>query len=216
MSGTPEDAGARPDEAPGAKAVADYLRRHPDFLTDHPDLIAVLTPPSHHQGEGVVDLQRFMLESLREELGSLRSREERLLDAAEERGASQYRVQEAALAILEARSFEHLIRTINERIADLLGIASVRLCVESARGVFHCERDLREHHCIEYSSETLSDYNTQMKHFSALELLELAIRLTPYAVVGKSRFASECDMLYDVALEDRSLLHCMLCGRLSV
>ena len=83
-------------------------------------MIATLTPPSHHQHEGVVDLQRFMLESMREELRSLQSRENRLLEAAEERDVSQSRVQEAALAILEARSFEHLIRTVNERIAQLL------------------------------------------------------------------------------------------------
>ncbi len=135
MSGTPEDANARPVEAPGPEAVAEYLRRHPDFLVDHPDLIAALTPPTHHQGEGVVDLQRFMLESLRKELGSLQSREKRLLDAAEKRDASQSRVQEAALAILEARSFEHLIRTINERIAQLLDVASVRLCVETSESI---------------------------------------------------------------------------------
>ncbi len=135
MSGTPEDAGARPDEAPGPEAVAEYLRRHPDFLVDHPDLIAALTPPTQHQGEGVVDLQHFMLESLRKELGSLQSRENRLLNAAEERDASQFRVQEAALAILEARSFEHLIRTVNERIAQLFDVASVRLCVETSESI---------------------------------------------------------------------------------
>ncbi len=135
MSGTPEDANARPDEAPGPEAVAAYLRRHPDFLVDHPHLIAALTPPTHHQGEGVVDLQRFMLESMREELASLQSREKRLLDAAEKRDASQSRVQDAALAILEARSFEHLIRTVNERIAQLLDVASVRLCVETSESI---------------------------------------------------------------------------------
>ncbi len=135
MSGSPEDLDARPDEAPGAEAVAAYLRRHPDFLVDHPNLIAALTPPSHHQGEGVVDLQRFMLETMRDELRSLQSRENHLLDAAEERDVSQSRVQEAALAILEARSFEHLIRTINERIAQLLDVASVRLCVETSESI---------------------------------------------------------------------------------
>ena len=135
MSGTPKDASARPDEALGPEAVAEYLRRHPDFLVDHPNLFAALTPPTHHQGEGVVDLQRFMLESMREELRSLQSRENRLLDAAEERDASQSRVQEAALAILEARSFEHLIRTVNERIAQLLALASVRLCVETSESI---------------------------------------------------------------------------------
>ena len=131
MSGTPEDAGARPDEAPAPEAVAEYLRRHPEFLIDRPDLIAVLTPPTYHQGEGVVDLQRFMLESLRAELEALKSREDRLLDAAEQRDVSQSRVQEAALALLQARTFEHLIRMVNERVAELLRLASVRLCVES-------------------------------------------------------------------------------------
>lgn len=131
MPGTPKDAGARRDETPGPEAVAEYLRHHPEFLIDHPDLIAVLTPPTYHQGEGVVDLQRFMLESLRTELEALRSREDGLLNAAEQRDASQSRVQEAALALLRARSFEHLIRIVNERVAELLLVASVRLCVES-------------------------------------------------------------------------------------
>jgi hypothetical protein len=40
-------------------------------------------------------------------------------------------VQEAALSLLHARSFEHLIRVVNERVAELLHLASVRLCVES-------------------------------------------------------------------------------------
>jgi hypothetical protein len=94
-----------------------------------------------------------------------------------------------------------------------LRVKPVRFCIESARGVFHSERDLREHHGIEYSRETLSDYNPHTIHISGFELLELATRLVPYAIVGKRRFVSECDMLYD-ASEDRSLLHCMLCGRL--
>ncbi len=132
MSGTPEDAGATPDDSPSPEAVVAYLRRHPDFLIDRPDVIAALTPPAHHQGEGVVDLQRFMLESLRAELESLKSRENRLLDAAEERDASQSRVREAALVLFEARSFEHLIRIVNDRIAPLLDVASVRLCVETS------------------------------------------------------------------------------------
>ncbi len=132
MSGTPEDAGARAAEDPAPEAVADYLRRHPDFLLDRRDLIEALTPPSHHRGDGVVDLQRFMLESMRAELASLRSREDHLLDAAEERDVSQSRVREAALALLDARSFEHLIRTVNERVAELLDVEAIRLCIETS------------------------------------------------------------------------------------
>lgn len=130
MSGTPEDASAGPERGLSAETVADYLRRHPEFLVDWPDLAEVLTPPAYHRGEGVVDLQRFMLESLRGELKSLQTRESQLLEAAEDRDVSRSRVQEAALALLDARSFEHLIRTVNERLASLLDIVSVRLCVE--------------------------------------------------------------------------------------
>ncbi len=135
MSGEPKDAGAGPIDNPDAEAVAGYLRRNPDFLADRPDLIAALTPPSYHQGESVVDLQRFMLESMRNEVKSLSARENRLLNAAAERDASQSRVQEAVLALLEARSFEHLIRTINEQVAELLDVASVRLCVETDESI---------------------------------------------------------------------------------
>ena len=79
MSGTPKDVNTRSDGGLESQAVAEFLRLHPNFLIDNPNLIATLTPPSHHQHEGVVDLQRFMLESMREELGSLKSRENRLL-----------------------------------------------------------------------------------------------------------------------------------------
>jgi uncharacterized protein YigA (DUF484 family) len=131
MAGKAKDADARSDEAPGAEAVADYLRRHPDFLLERPDLVAALTPPTYHRGDGVVDLQRFMLESLRTEVEEQLSREARLLNAAEQRDAARAQVQEAALALLQSRSFEHLIRTVNERVAESLRVEAVRLCVES-------------------------------------------------------------------------------------
>ena len=45
--GRPLDTAGAPREARelDAGAVAEYLRRHPDFLTEHPELIPALTPP---------------------------------------------------------------------------------------------------------------------------------------------------------------------------
>ena len=54
-----------------ADQVAGYLRHHPDFLGDYPELLDVLTPPKRDRGEGVVDLQQFMVERLRREIADL-------------------------------------------------------------------------------------------------------------------------------------------------
>ena len=45
--------------------VAEYLRRHPDFLVRYPKILDGLTPPAQYSGDGVVDMQQFMLERLR-------------------------------------------------------------------------------------------------------------------------------------------------------
>ena len=70
IAGRPLDTAGAPREARelDAGAVADYLRRHPDFLAAHPDLIPALTPPELRRGEGVVDMQHFMLQRLRHDL----------------------------------------------------------------------------------------------------------------------------------------------------
>ena len=74
------DAAAGGPGAPGAhwlaamlarNAPAEYLRRHPDFLLEHPDLVWVLTPPEQRSGNGVVDMQRYMLERMKTDLAKL-------------------------------------------------------------------------------------------------------------------------------------------------
>lgn len=131
MSRGREDAKALGPEAPDAEAVADYLRRHPDFLVERPELIAALTPPEMRRGEGVVDMQRFMLDALRAEVAALKAREDKLLAAAEHALGGQVRVQGAVLALLAARSFEHLIRIVNDELPPLLGVDAIALCVEN-------------------------------------------------------------------------------------
>jgi len=128
----------KPDEAANAtwstldaETVIAYLRRHPDFLADRPEIIACLTPPEFRRGESVLDMQRFMIERLRSEIDLLKLREHKLLAVAEASLADQTRVQAAALAILNAQSFEHLIRLVHAELAAKLGIEAVALCLET-------------------------------------------------------------------------------------
>jgi uncharacterized protein YigA (DUF484 family) len=122
--------------AENAKIVADevaaYLRKHPDFLNERPELIATLTPPMEHRGEGVVDMQHFMLQRLRGEVKLLKSQQRALLATSRSNMASQSRVHAAVLAIVAAKSFEQLIQVVTTDLAIMLDVDVVTIGVESA------------------------------------------------------------------------------------
>jgi len=140
-SGAATSAGAASGAAPGAKTaelaatdVAAYLRRHPDFLTNRPELLAVLAAPSRDMGEGVVDLQRFMLERLRTDVARLKLVQRKLIATSRANLQNQSRVHAAVLAMLGATTFEHLITVITEELTLILDIDAIGLCVEIAHG----------------------------------------------------------------------------------
>jgi uncharacterized protein YigA (DUF484 family) len=116
---------------PTVTEVADYLRRHPDFLVEHPDLLRLLTPPAHDRGEGVVDMQRYMLERLRGELGKLQESQNELIATARENLSIQARIHAAILALLGATTLEHLIEVITTDLAVHLEVDAVVLGFEA-------------------------------------------------------------------------------------
>lgn len=142
MSANPGDAPRAEESDLDADAVADYLRRHPDFLSERPKLLSVLTPPAFQRGDGVVDMQRFMLDRLRAEITTLQSRERTLLDAARANAMVQARCLRAALALNEAASLERLIRTLNSEVPSILDVAAVALGIETTESLPAGARDV--------------------------------------------------------------------------
>jgi uncharacterized protein YigA (DUF484 family) len=112
--------------------IAAYLREHPDFLIEHSDLLEVLTPPSQRRGERVVDMQQFMLQHQRAEIARLKQQHRALVTTSRANLAAQARVHQAALALLAAHSFEHLIQTVTTDLAALLDADVVTIAVESS------------------------------------------------------------------------------------
>lgn len=110
--------------------VAGYLREHPDFLLGHPDLLGVLAPPTQHSGNGVVDMQRFMIERLQSEIAWHNRHRDELLSSSRRNLSSQSRVHGAALEIIAAADFEQLVEVITTDLAVRLDVDVVRLCVE--------------------------------------------------------------------------------------
>jgi uncharacterized protein len=117
--------------ATSAGDVIAYLREHPDFLERHPEALHLLRAPSRGAADGVLDFQHFMLERLRHDLGRLQEEQNSLITLSRGNLASQCRVHKAALAMLKAVSFEHLLQIVTTDLAVLIDVDLVTLGVES-------------------------------------------------------------------------------------
>ncbi len=131
MASKSGDVTAVSTEVLDADAVEAYLARHPGFLSERPELMELLTPPERRQGDGVVDLQRFMVERLRERVRALEAEEKELHALGAANLASQERTHAAAMALLAARSFEHLIEVATIELPGRLELEATALCVEA-------------------------------------------------------------------------------------
>jgi len=130
VSNRSEETAGQAPETLGADAVAAWLRRHPEFLVDNPEVLTFLTPPEFDRGEGIVDMQRFMLDKLRGETTSLRRREKQLMSAAEGNAAGQAKIHQSVLAIIDAPDVQALNSVIRTELPGLLDLEAAALCIE--------------------------------------------------------------------------------------
>lgn len=113
-----------------AEEVARWLEANPSFLAERPDLAAKLDAPDRG-GDGVVDLQRYMVDRHRQELSELKQNWQELLAVSRANMSSQASIFEATLSAIRAASFESLIDTVTERYPEILRCEAVTLCIES-------------------------------------------------------------------------------------
>ena len=110
--------------------VLAWLKRHPDFFVRHPELIDDLMPPSIDPSEAVVDLQRFMLGRLKNQLDCTSGAQRELAAVTRANMSTQAMVHQAVLALLSATSFEHLIHVATQDLIEPLGVDVIVLGVE--------------------------------------------------------------------------------------
>lgn len=131
MSRKSEDAKALAGDVIAPEAVGAWLKRNPGFLNDNPDVLAALLPPDMDHGEGVLDMQRFMLQRLQRELASITAREQNLLDAAKANADIQARIHGAVRVLMDAESLEALIGIVTGNLPKLFDVAATALCIET-------------------------------------------------------------------------------------
>jgi uncharacterized protein YigA (DUF484 family) len=116
--------------------VAEFLQTNPDFLKRHPELLSVLEAPARAfadvdpVGGEVVDLQDAMLARVRADLGKQREQCSDLIDASRANIQSQNRIHAAVVALLKARSLDHLIEILTIDLVGLLHVDAAGLCLE--------------------------------------------------------------------------------------
>jgi uncharacterized protein YigA (DUF484 family) len=118
---------SKPDTAPSATAVADYLRDHPEFLVAYPDIAASLQMP-REQG-AAASLSVYQLQQLREKNRELETRLADLVGIAGENETLMQRVHALTLAVLRSTTVESTFRGIVTRLQEDFKSERVRVLV---------------------------------------------------------------------------------------
>ncbi|MBT7942943.1 MAG: DUF484 family protein [Alphaproteobacteria bacterium] len=122
MSGQENDAVSANRTGLNEDQVSDFLANNPDFLVRNPDILKSMMAPSRWSGDGVADMQQFMLEQLRGEIDNLRDCAQDVIETSRTNMSVQTRTHTAILAMLSATNFEQLTRVIAEDFPLLLDI----------------------------------------------------------------------------------------------
>lgn len=115
-----------------AADVVAWLRAHPDFLEQHPELTAVLSPPSAHEGNGVIDMQKFMVQRLQGENARLYDAADALIATGRNNLSATVATHKAVLSLLEATGFEHVVHIATQDCPEILDVDVITLSLESA------------------------------------------------------------------------------------
>jgi uncharacterized protein YigA (DUF484 family) len=115
---------------PTADSVADYLTRHPDFFAERPELLARMAVPSRWSGDGVVDMQRYLLERTRSEMADLRDCAQEVIETSRSNMSVQTRTHAAALALIAVPDLDHLLQVVSDDLPLLLDLEVVSLGFE--------------------------------------------------------------------------------------
>ena len=132
MSGLNNDAISGNGGNLSEEQIGEFLADNPDYLARNPDILKTMMAPARWSGDGVADMQQFMLEQLRGEIDNLRDCAQDVIETSRTNMSIQTRTHTAVLALLSASNFDQLVRVISEDFPLLLDIDVVTVGFEPA------------------------------------------------------------------------------------
>ncbi|MCC3303625.1 DUF484 family protein [Sneathiella sp. HT1-7] len=110
--------------------VRNWLIDHPDFLAHNADLLTTVIPPERVSGDGVVDMQSFLVSRLQKEVIHLTALQDDFVEAARNNIHTQDMVHASIQAVLGASNLAHFVHILTQDLPELLEIDVITLCVE--------------------------------------------------------------------------------------
>ena len=120
---------------PSDEQVEGYLREHPEFFIERAALLQSMTPPARWSGDTVIDLHRFMVESLRDEISGLRDCANGVIETSRANLATQTRTHAAVLALVAASDLDQFVRAVTDDLPILLDVDVAVIGIEPGLGL---------------------------------------------------------------------------------
>ena len=131
----PESAKKFRDDISEAEVIA-YLRARPDFLAHHPDVVSGMVAPERWSGDGVVDMQKFLIDGRSGERDQLRDAAQDVIETSRSNMSVQTRTHAAVLSLLATRSWEDILGVVTHDWPLLLAVDAVTLGFERGGSTF--------------------------------------------------------------------------------
>jgi len=103
-----------PQDAPEEPAIAEYLRKHPEFFVTHTELLADLRIP--HHPEGTVSLIERQVSVLRERNQELKHQLHALVQVARDNDRLNEQIQRLTLALLETPDLSATLLALSDSL----------------------------------------------------------------------------------------------------
>ncbi len=129
----PDQEGQADENGISEGAVIRYLLMNPNFLVDHIEILRRIAPREEWSGDSVVDLQSVMMDRSQEAIDDLRSATQSVITTSRNNMSIQSRCHAAALSVLDADSFDDVIRVVSEDWCTILDVDVVTLGFEFSR-----------------------------------------------------------------------------------
>jgi len=119
-----------PDDATLETAVAEYLKRHPDFFEGHLSLLAGLHVP--HPSGGAVSLVERQVRTLREQLDNYKKQLSELVQVARQNDTLNSRLHRLTLELIGAGGLEEVLMILQDGLHEQFDADAVELRLLSA------------------------------------------------------------------------------------